>query len=195
MSMFQTPFSFNGRIRRTEYGLSFIAYFVVTKIVDSFVNSSVFFDLSLSWLFYLPLLWILWAQGAKRCHDLGKSGWWQIIPFYFFWMLFQDGQEYENEYGLNPKGNNGLYFKSSSFPPPAGFNSSYDNKGFNNPDQFGSNQNFNNSGKQANQGFNNPGFQSPPPLPTDPASKPEELLRPQGPGYSKGGRPENNQGF
>ena len=50
------------------------------------------------------MLWFLWAQGAKRCHDRGASGWFQIIPFYVFWMLFADSNYGMNEYGANPKG-------------------------------------------------------------------------------------------
>lgn len=54
-------------------------------------------------LLIIPMLWFLYAQGAKRCHDLGHNGWWQIIPFYFFWMLFEEGNFSSNEYGDNPK--------------------------------------------------------------------------------------------
>ena len=70
--MFKKPFSFEGRIRRTEYGLSLIIYFFPAFIfrvaAEAGAGASVFV------IFYIPVLWFLWAQGAKRCHDLGNSG-------------------------------------------------------------------------------------------------------------------------
>ncbi len=96
--MFKTPFSFNGRIRRTEYGISFIIYLVVISIIGALADSA-----GILAVLYIPLLWFLWAQGAKRCHDVGHNGWWQIIPLYFFWLLFEDGMKEKNEYGVNPK--------------------------------------------------------------------------------------------
>ncbi len=48
--------------------------------------------------------WFFFAQGAKRCHDRNNSGWYQINPVYFLWMLLGDGDEYENDYGKDPKG-------------------------------------------------------------------------------------------
>lgn len=98
--MFQQPFSFEGRIRRTEYGLSLIMYYTGVGILDLFAEKMPFFGLAL----LVPLLWFFWAQGAKRCHDRGNSGWFQLIPFYVLWMLFGDSDYGENEYGLNPKG-------------------------------------------------------------------------------------------
>lgn len=98
--MFQTPFSFNGRIRRLEYGLSFILYCAYDCMLDIIVghNNSVHYT-----LFIPALVWFL-SQGAKRCHDRDNSGWYQIIPFYWLWMLFGDGDAYENRYGPDPKG-------------------------------------------------------------------------------------------
>lgn len=51
----------------------------------------------------IPMLWFTLAQGAKRCHDLGKSGWWVIVPFYGLWLLFADGESGQNTYGVSPK--------------------------------------------------------------------------------------------
>ena len=98
--MFSNPFSFEGRIRRTEYGISFIIVLIINTILNALVASG---DVPLIGLAYIPNLWFLWAQGAKRCHDVGNNGWWQIIPFYVFWMIFQNGQPGLNEYGRNPK--------------------------------------------------------------------------------------------
>jgi uncharacterized membrane protein YhaH (DUF805 family) len=105
IQMFKNPFSFDGRIRRTEFGLSFIIYFALSNIPGLILGESltepvrVFVTL----LMFIPLVWFLWAQGAKRCHDLGNNGWWQIIPFYFFWLLFAEGDPLRNSYGPNPK--------------------------------------------------------------------------------------------
>ena len=109
--MFKNPFSFDGRIRRTEYGLThlmaifglFIVAFIFGLIGGSLNADDDSITASLV-LVYIPYFWFIWAQGAKRCHDLGNSGWWQLIPFYGLWLLFQDGQPGANQYGENPKG-------------------------------------------------------------------------------------------
>ncbi|RDV10745.1 DUF805 domain-containing protein [Pontibacter diazotrophicus] len=104
-------FSFSGRIRRTEYA--------VTQIILSFVGGIIFFVFGVS-LFagesaaagaivflFVAMLFISWvslASGAKRCHDRGNSGFFQLIPFYGLWMLFGDGDHGRNIYGNDPKG-------------------------------------------------------------------------------------------
>jgi len=106
--MFKSPFSFEGRIRRTEYGLSYLIYLAFSVPFNLFFNlsneepSGVVLIIFL--LLLIPLMWFLLAQGAKRCHDRGNSGWFQIIPFYSLWMLFGNSDHGPNEYGPNPKG-------------------------------------------------------------------------------------------
>ncbi|MES2387082.1 MAG: DUF805 domain-containing protein [Bacteroidota bacterium] len=98
--MFKAPFSFDGRIRRLEYGvgtiISTVAYYGVI-FLGALIHPIIF-------VLYLPILWFAIAQGAKRCHDRGNSGWYQLIPLYGLWMLFADGDLGPNEYGDNPKG-------------------------------------------------------------------------------------------
>ncbi len=105
--MFRNPFSFKGRIRRLEYGISFIIMcfvYIFMGIIVSAIDATKSEGLFAIYLILLILFyWFAWAQGAKRCHDRGNSGWYQIIPFYGFWMLFADGDKETNEYGECPK--------------------------------------------------------------------------------------------
>ncbi len=100
--MFSGLFSFKGRIRRTEYGISVIIYIIIMTIINVIIESEE--AASILILAYIPMLWFLFAQGAKRCHDTGTSGWYQIIPFYMIYMIFAKGEEgLRNRYGINPK--------------------------------------------------------------------------------------------
>jgi uncharacterized membrane protein YhaH (DUF805 family) len=101
--MFKNPFSFEGRIRRTEFGISFIIYFIAYFITMAIAGEAGEGGSILLLICLVPLLWFLWAQSAKRCHDVGKSGWYQLIPLYIFWLLFEDGESGTNQYGDNPK--------------------------------------------------------------------------------------------
>ena len=99
--MFSSPFSFDGRIRRTEYGISVIIFI----FSFSFLNILAI-QIPILILAYIPLYWFYWAQGAKRCHDRDNSGWFQIIPLYPLWMIFAESHEGMNRFGPNPKGIN-----------------------------------------------------------------------------------------
>ena len=100
--MFRNPFSFKGRIRRMEHGLSFIIWYIYLMFASLLAQELP----GLYFFFMIFGLWFFWAQSAKRCHDRGNSGWYQIIPFYGLWLLFGDGEVGDNEYGSNPKGIN-----------------------------------------------------------------------------------------
>lgn len=104
--MFKDTESHKGRIRRTEYALSLIMATIASIILFVFGYAQYEKDQTISgWIyfFYFIVVTSMWSQGAKRCHDLGNSGWMQFVPFYFLWMIFQEGQSGANEYGENPK--------------------------------------------------------------------------------------------
>ena len=102
-------FSFRGRRRRSHYfvimlctgGLSYLLNFSVKGMPDG--------DVLFSFLLTIPLLWIYLANESKRCHDLGKSGWlvlFSFVPmvnvFLSFYLLFAEGDFYDNKYGDSP---------------------------------------------------------------------------------------------
>ncbi|MCF8715016.1 DUF805 domain-containing protein [Joostella atrarenae] len=108
--MFKNTFSFDGRIRRTEYGLSLIITFIgyliafsLTTLLASWITIDTTGVGLLFWVFFLPVFYFNITQNTKRCHDLGKSGWFQMIPFYIIMLLFIEGKEGTNAYGRNPK--------------------------------------------------------------------------------------------
>ena len=102
--MFKSPFSFSGRITRTEFGLTLIIFFF--SLMAIFINM-VFIDsvlgFKLSFILFFAAIWFRIAQSTKRCHDINVSGWYQLIPFYTFALLFENGKTRVNKYGASPK--------------------------------------------------------------------------------------------
>jgi uncharacterized membrane protein YhaH (DUF805 family) len=96
-------FSFEGRISRRDYFVSLFILFLLIYFLDNIPKDSSIF---LRAVCYGIILWLLLSQGAKRCHDIGISGWWQIIPFYIITLIFYRGDGFKNQYGQSPKAKN-----------------------------------------------------------------------------------------
>jgi len=114
--MFRNALSFKGRIGRREYILDVIFAFVwliflgfIFILVSSLLllvtfGRTVFLVVNiLSLAFFISAAFLLVSQGAKRCHDIGKSIWFIFIPLYGFVLLFIKGQQHPNKYGEIPK--------------------------------------------------------------------------------------------
>lgn len=111
--MFKKPFSFSGYIHRTEFALTLLILIPLSGVLSSIIlatNNSHHSKLAV--VLAIPtaifVYWLLWAQGAKRCHDLGHSGWFQIIPFYFLVMLFQSSRFVDNTDQQEPATRHGV---------------------------------------------------------------------------------------
>ena len=97
------PFSFKGRIGRVQlilsYVMGFVAWFASFLLFDiehSDGNGGV---ILLFLACTVAFFWFLYAQCAKRCHDLGKSGAWMFVPFWNILLFFAEGEKKDNQYG------------------------------------------------------------------------------------------------
>jgi uncharacterized membrane protein YhaH (DUF805 family) len=64
---------FDGRIGRQEYWM-FVLFYFLTNILLEIISIDV-----LAMLVSLALIVPSFAMGARRLHDIGKSGWWQLL--------------------------------------------------------------------------------------------------------------------
>ena len=103
---FKNYVNFSGRATRAEYWWWVLFVFlggVVTGIIDSFGIGVT------QGLFNLATLIPGLALGARRLHDIGKSGWWQLLWFAILigWIILiiwciRRGHREPNTHGANP---------------------------------------------------------------------------------------------
>ncbi len=87
--------TFSGRATRSEYWFFFLFYILVlfaVAMVDSTANG-ILMNLTVL-VFILPM----YAAGSRRMHDVGKSGWYQIIPIYGLILACSESGA-DNKYG------------------------------------------------------------------------------------------------
>ena len=74
---------FSGSATRKEFW-TFYLFYIVSNVAAGFIGSSLVEN-----LVTLGLITPLIACGARRMHDVGKSGWFQIVPLYNLFLLVQ----------------------------------------------------------------------------------------------------------
>ncbi len=106
--------SFDGRITRSAYWLKFVLPYLVIAVVLGILDAILGMQAEgvglLGGLFGLAAIWPSIAVGAKRCHDRGRSGWFQLILLIpvvgVIWLLvevgFLRGTMGENRFGPDP---------------------------------------------------------------------------------------------
>ena len=103
---------FNGRATRQQYWMFVLVYFLLyvgASIVIAVTGLKILMPLLI--LASLGIAVPAVALAARRLHDIGMSGWWQLIqliPFGAFVLIFffiKDSEAGTNAYGPDPKGN------------------------------------------------------------------------------------------
>jgi len=102
---------FNGRARRKEYWMFFLfnmlIFYGITILAGVLKAPSLAY---VSMIYSLGVLIPGIAVAIRRMHDVDKSGWYILIPFYNLYLAVTDSTPGPNEYGDNPKdvGNEGV---------------------------------------------------------------------------------------
>ena len=91
---------FSGRARRAEFWWFTLSIFVINFVV------SIVFSRFGDWIsnvvslgFVVPSIAVSW----RRMHDVGKSGWYSLIPIYSLILAVTPGFPGPNQYGPDPK--------------------------------------------------------------------------------------------
>lgn len=93
--------TFSGRARRKEYWMFFL-FNIIVSFVFGFICGLIGIP-ELANLYTLAVLLPSIAVGVRRMHDVGKSGWFLLIPIYNFILAVTEGDKGENQYGTDPK--------------------------------------------------------------------------------------------
>lgn len=93
---------FQGRAGRPEFWWFVLFYVLVAFIISLLAGlipgmASIF--ALIGNLFMLASLLPNIAVSARRLHDIGKSGWWMLVPLYNIYLYAQPSQAGDNEFG------------------------------------------------------------------------------------------------
>jgi len=95
---------FTGRSRRKEFWM-----FVLFHLIFLYGTLIIGAVLDVPALLYVAVIYALatlvpyWALAVRRMHDIGKSGWYFLIPYYNIYLCCVNGETGENQYGSDPK--------------------------------------------------------------------------------------------
>jgi uncharacterized membrane protein YhaH (DUF805 family) len=87
---------FDGRARRSEYW-----YYVLVNVI--FIIALGLISDMLSNIYAFATLVPSIAVAIRRMHDVGKSGWYLLIPIYNLVLACTAGETGPNQYGPDPK--------------------------------------------------------------------------------------------
>jgi uncharacterized membrane protein YhaH (DUF805 family) len=94
---------FNGRARRKEYWM-FLLFNMIFSYAFMFFGLMVLDIPQFSSIYSLAVLLPSLGVAIRRMHDVGKSGWFMLIPIYNIILAATDGDSGPNKYGDDPKG-------------------------------------------------------------------------------------------
>ena len=87
-------FTISGRASRKEYWGGQLV-FLLGGLLYILIVPTTSLDVILTTWFYIGT----WTSGIRRMHDVGKSGWFLLIPFYNLILSLSESQQFDNKWG------------------------------------------------------------------------------------------------
>ncbi len=89
--------TFEGRASRSEYWF-FALFYILVSILSGFVEGLTGI-IGLSYIPFFAFIIPSIAVGCRRMHDVGRSGWFQLIPIYNLILACTGSNPGTNKYG------------------------------------------------------------------------------------------------
>ena len=89
--------TFEGRASRSEYWF-FALFYIIVSVLSGFVEG-ITGIMGLSYLPFFALFIPSIAVGCRRMHDVGRSGWFQLVPIYNLILALTPSNPGTNKYG------------------------------------------------------------------------------------------------
>lgn len=102
LKVLQNYVNFKGRARRSEFWY-FTLINVIIAFVLGFISGLLFESALIGNIYSLAVLLPSIAVAIRRMHDIGKSGWFILIPIYNIVLAATEGDKGDNVYGPDPK--------------------------------------------------------------------------------------------
>ena len=112
--MLNNFFSFNLRVSRSVFWLRYLIVLPILNLsnyillIDREIYLGIWLRIFLFLILILSSIFIL-AQSVQRMHDINKSGWYVLIPFYGLILCLLKGDSENNTYGPAPKPDNSIF--------------------------------------------------------------------------------------
>ena len=97
--------NFKGRTGRKAFWVVTIICYLLIQLV-AFLENLMGFPIMnvpfITMIFSLAMYIPIFSIGARRMHDIGKSGWYYLIPLYNLYLAFQPSEPIANKWGEVP---------------------------------------------------------------------------------------------
>ncbi|CEN44052.1 Inner membrane protein yhaH [Capnocytophaga canimorsus] len=85
-----------------EKSIGCLRYSIVSFFLLGFISGLIETTVLVS-ICYLAIIVPSIAVGVRRMHDVGKSGWFILVPIYNLVLCLTEGERGPNQYGPDPK--------------------------------------------------------------------------------------------